>query len=139
QQDSAPVTEPGVGLYVDGVYIARSLGSVLDFLEVDRVEILRGPQGTLFGRNTIGGAISIYSKRPTEDFKASVKMQVGSDDMRFLTARVNGNIRENLNGSIAYSLRKRDGYVIRSFDGVDLGDDDSQALRVALIWDPIDT
>ncbi len=136
QQDFTPVTDPGVGLYIDGVYIARSLGSVLDFLEIDRIEVLRGPQGTLFGRNTIGGAISIHAKRPTDDFAASVAAQVGSDDMRFLTARLNGAIHDNLNGSIAYSLRKRDGYVIRGFDGLDLGDDDSHSARAALLWEP---
>lgn len=62
QTDFTPVTDPGVGLYIDGVYMARSVGAVLDFLDVERIEILRGPQGTLFGRNTIGGAISIFSK-----------------------------------------------------------------------------
>ncbi|MCI4645804.1 MAG: TonB-dependent receptor plug domain-containing protein, partial [Hyphomonadaceae bacterium] len=62
--DFTPTTDPGVGLYVDGVYLARSVGSVLDIVEFDRVEVLRGPQGTLFGRNTIGGAINIVTKRP---------------------------------------------------------------------------
>jgi len=67
QQDWALATDPGVGMYVDGVYVARSIGAVLDMLEVERVEVLKGPQGTLFGRNTIGGAISITTKKPDFD------------------------------------------------------------------------
>ncbi|MEZ5894034.1 MAG: Plug domain-containing protein [Parvularculaceae bacterium] len=63
QTDFLITTDPGVGLYIDDVYYARSIGTILDFLDVERIEILRGPQGTLFGRNTIGGAISLISKR----------------------------------------------------------------------------
>ncbi len=64
QFDFNPALEPGVGLYVDDVYYATLTGSILDLLDLDRVEILRGPQGTLAGKNSIGGAVKLYSQRP---------------------------------------------------------------------------
>jgi iron complex outermembrane receptor protein len=68
-------TEPGVGLYVDDVYIARSVGSVLDLIDVDSVQVLRGPQGTLFGRNSVGGAVLINSRRPSEELGGSIELR----------------------------------------------------------------
>ena len=134
QTDFTPVTDPGVGLYIDGVYMARSVGNVLDFLDVDRIEVLRGPQGTLFGRNTIGGAVSIYSKRPDEKSSASLRVQVGNDDMLYATVKANLPLSETVSANFAASTRNRDGYVKRAFDGVETGDDDSLALRSSLLW-----
>lgn len=139
QTDFVPVTDPGVGVYVDGVYMSRSIGNVMDFLDVERVEILRGPQGTLFGRNTIGGAVSLHSKRPTDEFGGSLKAQFGDDNMVYVTARVNGALTQNLTGNLAYAYRERDGYVERINDGTDTGDDDSNALRGSLFWTPADS
>lgn len=76
QSDFAPGVDPGVGIYVDGVYQGRSVGGVFDMIDIDRVEVLRGPKGTLFGRNTIGGAVSITTAKPADYFhgKADVKV-----------------------------------------------------------------
>src|SRR3546814_16077035 len=73
QNEPTTATDPAVGIYVDGVYIARPTGSNLDLIDVARVEVLRGPQGTLFGRNTVGGAISLTTNAPTGDLEGSVK------------------------------------------------------------------
>ena len=75
-------TDPGVGLYLDEVYIARSIGAVMDLLDLQAVEVLRGPQGTLFGRNTIGGAISMRSQPPAQELGGTVEVEVGSDNLR---------------------------------------------------------
>lgn len=138
QTDFTPVTDPGVGLYIDGVYMARSVGNVMDFLDVERIEVLRGPQGTLFGRNTIGGAVVVHSKRPDEELRASLQAQIGNDDMVFITAKANGAITDKLFGNIAYASRDRDGYVRRVSDGVRTGDDDSHSVRGSLLWDAAD-
>ena len=82
QNDFVPVIDPGVGIYVDGVYLGRSVGSVLDIVDVERVEILRGPQGTLFGRNTIGGAISLTSVKPQDEFGGRVYAEIGRASCR---------------------------------------------------------
>src|SRR3546814_9024017 len=69
QNDFAFNLEPGVGVYIDGVYLARNIGANADLLDLQRIEVLKGPQGTLFGRNTMGGAISIVTRDPGNDFK----------------------------------------------------------------------
>ncbi|MBP1687159.1 MAG: TonB-dependent receptor, partial [Deltaproteobacteria bacterium] len=78
QGNTNPVFQPAVGLYVDGVYIAQGQGSNIDVEDLERVEVLRGPQGTLFGRNTIGGAVNFVSRKPTEERAVSASVQVGN-------------------------------------------------------------
>lgn len=139
QTDFTAVTDPGAGLYVDGVYYARSIGGSLDFLDLERVEILRGPQGTLFGRNTIGGAIAIYTRRPGEEFGGVAEVEIGDDNMRNVMVDLDLPISDSLLSKLTLSSRKRDGYVNRVFDGKKLGDDDSMAARIALQWTPTDS
>jgi iron complex outermembrane receptor protein len=73
QSDFALTADPGVGIYLDGVYIARSTGSVFDSMDIERIEVVRGPQGTLFGKNTIGGAISVTTTKPDEIFRGGIE------------------------------------------------------------------
>jgi iron complex outermembrane recepter protein len=87
--DATQVTrDPTVGIYLDGVYLGRVQGLGMELADIERVEVLRGPQGTLFGRNTIGGAISIVSKKPTGEFGADLKAGIGNRDGRSLAAHV---------------------------------------------------
>ncbi len=138
QNDFTPVVDPGVGLYVDDVYLGRSVGAILDLVDIERVEILRGPQGTLFGRNTIGGAISLHSKKPNEEFGGKVDIKYGTDDLINVRGTVNVPITDNFFARFNIASFNQDGYVIRAFDGKDLGDDDTLATRIALRWLPAD-
>ncbi|MET0375277.1 MAG: TonB-dependent receptor plug domain-containing protein, partial [Rhizorhabdus sp.] len=88
QQDPVWGFEPGVGLYVDDVYIARPQGAVLDIFDIDRVEVLRGPQGTLYGRNTIGGAIKYVTRRLGNEFEAKLRGSYGSYNQRDIIGSV---------------------------------------------------
>jgi iron complex outermembrane receptor protein len=136
QQDWALATDPGVGMYVDGVYVARSIGAVLDMLEVERVEVLKGPQGTLFGRNTIGGAISITTKKPDfDEMYGSGEIVVGRFNRTDFRATFNLPVSDTLAFNFAGSRKKRDGYVKNLVPGgPDLGDEDSWAGRASMRW-----
>ncbi|MCB1662685.1 MAG: TonB-dependent receptor [Pseudomonadales bacterium] len=139
QTDFSAVTDPGVGLYIDGVYLSRSIGGSLDFLELERIEVLKGPQGTLFGRNTIGGAVLLYTMKPASELSGNVEIEVGSDQMSNVTANLNLPLTENLLSKFSLTSRNRDGYVKRVYGGSDLGEDDVWAGRMALQWNPSDT
>ncbi len=140
QADYTPVTDPGVAMYVDGIYIGRSPGNVLDLVDVERVEVLRGPQGTLFGRNSIGGAIKVHSRLPGfADAANRVELRLGNDDLRAMTLRWNQPVTESLATSVAIGRLQRDGYVERLFDGIRTGDRDRWSARGAVRWEPTDT
>ena len=102
--------DPGVGLYVDDVYVARSVGGLVDLLDVERIEVLKGPQGTLFGRNTIGGAVSVHSRAPDSVLSGTAGVTVGSDNRLDFRGRVSIPLSDNLTSSWAFSSKTQDGF-----------------------------
>jgi len=112
QTDFIAALEPGVGVYVDDVYYAQLTGSLLELLDVDRVEVLRGPQGTLSGRNSIGGAIKMFTKQPGEDHGGFVRVGFGSyDQVDFRGAGDMTLVEDKLFARVSAAGKSRDGYV----------------------------
>ncbi|MPT48671.1 MAG: TonB-dependent receptor [Sphingobium sp.] len=158
QYDSSFAFEPGVGMYVDDVFHGTMLGSIFDLLDLDRVEILRGPQGTLAGKNSIGGAVKLYSKKPVGDGSGYVELGYGSFNRVELKASADFTlIPDQLFVRISGVSKSRDGYMKRldygcmnPASGVPAattnancklgteGGQDMQAGRIALRWTPTD-
>lgn len=138
QTDFQLTTDPGVGTYVDGVYTSRSAGGVLDVLDLERVEVLRGPQGTLFGRNTIGGAISLISKRPGDVFGGNASITAGSRNRIDLTGIIDIPISDTLRTRVSISSRNQDGYLEGLLDDRELGDVNRDSIRAVAEWAPSD-
>lgn len=111
QNDFAFNLEPGVGVYIDGVYLARNIGANVDLLDIQNIEVLKGPQGTLFGRNTIGGALNIVTRDPGNEFMAKGEVTVGSDNRREFRGIMDIPLVDNeLSLGVAISKKDRDGY-----------------------------
>ncbi len=102
--------DPGVPMHIDGHYIQATAFLGRDLLDVERVEVLRGPQGTLYGRNAIGGSINVITKRPTDEFEGKFSLDVGNYDKRLVTGVLNVPLSDKLRARIAVSDEKRDGY-----------------------------
>jgi iron complex outermembrane recepter protein len=113
QLDFNPALEPGVGMYVDDVYYATLTGSLLDLLDLERVEILRGPQGTLAGKNSIGGAVKLYSQRPTGETSGYASVTYGSRDRVDLRASANFALADNLFVRVSGVDKRQTGYIDR--------------------------
>jgi len=128
--------DPSTATYIDGVYLARPAMVFLDLLDLERVEVLRGPQGTLYGRNVLGGALNLISRTPTNDIEASARLTAGNFAEMRAEGRLSGALRrDKLMGSIALVRGTRHGYV-RDLEHPDhpLGGDDLTAARGQLRW-----
>ncbi|WP_188062822.1 TonB-dependent receptor [Sphingobium sp. KCTC 72723] len=110
QNDFAFNLDPGVGIYLDGVYLARSVGANQDLLDIERIEILKGPQGDLFGRNSIGGAISIVTRRPSDTFAAKAEVTTGRFNRIDVKGAIDVPLTSDLRSTLSFSTKNRDGY-----------------------------
>jgi iron complex outermembrane receptor protein len=137
QFDVIVTNDPGVGVYVDGVYLGRTVGALLDSGDIGRVEVLRGPQGTLFGRNTLGGAISVTSKAPDLGrFSSTLRATYGSRDRMELDGSINAPVGENLAVRAYGFTRDQDGFARRTFDGVLFGKTERRGGKLQLLAEP---
>jgi len=139
QGDFTAVQDPGVATYIDGVYLGRTSGANFELADIQRVEVLRGPQGTLFGRNAVGGAINVITRTPGNEFRARGRVRVGSRDRFDLQVGVEGPIIEDrLAASGSFATFNQDGYAKRVIDGRTEGDIKTVAARGKLFWTPSD-
>lgn len=131
--------EGAVGVFIDGVYRQRAGLAMNNLFDIQRIEVLRGPQGTLFGKNTSAGAISVVPNTPQlGGFDASVKLGVGNFDNREVTGMLNAPIGEDAAARISGTWQQRDGYIEDVRTGRDSFNKDRQLVRGMLLWEPND-
>lgn len=137
---SAPelTQDPPTAIYLNGVYIARSTGLNFDTSDLERIEVLRGPQGTLYGRNATAGAISLVTAKPEQKFGFKQTLSTGSYGLFQSKTSLNVPLGEQLAAKLAYGKNSREGYVENSGPGKDFGDRDGQSLRFDVRWLPTD-
>ena len=129
-------TEPSVGIYVDGIYSARSGESLVFFDDVEHVEVLKGPQGTLFGRNTSAGAISITTNKPDDKYEAMVDFKVGNYDKREASVMVNIPLTDTLDLRVDGIVNRRAGDIRNLSTGAMTDTEHNESSRVSLRWRP---
>ncbi len=139
QADPLWGVDPGVGLYLDDVYVARPQGALLDVFDVQRIEVLRGPQGTLYGKNTIGGAIKYVSKPLSDTPEGRISFTGGEYSNQDVKLSLSGPlVKGRLRGKIAFASLQHEGYGTNLFLNREVSDKDTTALRVAFDWLPSD-
>lgn len=134
-RDTSSVGDPAIAVSIDGVQLQRSSGLNAAMFDLERVEVLRGPQGTLAGRNATGGAINLISARPKDQFSGQVSAEFGSAKTRNLDGNVNVPINDWLKARLAFQTRNHDGYR-NNAPAVNGDDENSEALRLSLKLDP---
>lgn len=130
---------PGVSRYIDGVHLSGGEGSLENVVELERIEVLRGPQGTYFGKNAIGGAIQYVTKKPQKEFGARVKVTLGSFDRTDIVANVDIPLSDTVLTKVTAASLSRDGYVDSVTIDESYGELDNTIVRGMLQWQPTDS
>ena len=126
--------EPSIGVYQNGIYLGRTGGALSSFFDIEMVEVVKGPQGTLFGRNASAGAFSITSAKPNADGGGSLEVGLGEDGYGELTGVINLPISDQLTGRVAVYHQEQDGWVTNANDGKQVGSTENSALRLSLAY-----
>jgi len=146
--ETALLTDPKIGIYIDDIYMSKTMGGVFDIVDIERIEVLRGPQGTLFGRNTTGGAISVVTAKPTGEFGIKANASVGNFDTHRTGFSVDLPAVANVAAKLSWMAKETDGWATNEYRGEplppadkvskNLGYEDSEAFRMALRWNATD-
>ncbi len=131
-----PSMEPAVGVFVDGIYLGVSAGVVLDIFDVEDIEILRGPQGLLFGRNTTGGAILINTRRPGDTFVVRGRFNYETGPQTTGAVSIEGPIGDQIRAKIVGYYSNDDGWFTNQFDGSNFGASRTGFVRPTVVWSP---
>jgi iron complex outermembrane receptor protein len=130
--------EQGVGIYVDDVYYSRVASATFDFLDVAQIEVLRGPQGTLYGKNTTAGAINITTNQPSFDFEGRAEISLGNFEFRQARLAISGPLSERVAARVAFSGTSRSGTIRNVTSGEDIQSLDNIGLRTQVLWEATD-
>lgn len=129
--------EPSVGVVIDGVQLARNAGNLMDMHDVERIEVLRGPQGTLFGKNNIGGVVNVITRKPSDEFEGNIKLTAGNNGRMEMRGMLNlPLVSDLLNARLSVLSKQFDGYYENVLTGDDLGAEDSQSARLSFRLTP---
>jgi iron complex outermembrane receptor protein len=134
----SPTADPSVGFFMDDVYIGRTGGMNADFFDVERLEIIRGPQGVLLGKNVVGGALSVYSKKPEAETSGEIMVSRGNYSSSLVNGFFTGSLSESVMGRFSFQSRDRAGYGYNLLADRDLEDLDSKQYRAQLTYAPAD-
>jgi iron complex outermembrane recepter protein len=130
--------EPGVGLYIDGVFFARPAAATLDFLDVEQIEVLRGPQGTLFGKNTTAGAINVTTRKPSFTPGSEFELNYGSLQFVQAKASITGGLGRKVAGRLSFSGTQRDGTLVNTRTNDDVNNLNNLGIRGQVLFTPSD-
>ena len=138
QPDALQSFDPAVGVYLDDVYMSRIQGALFKLYDIERIEVLRGPQGTLYGKNTPGGAIRLITSTPGDEFEAKAGILTGDYGRLQARARISGALADNFAVGVSMLYDTRDGFVTDPLDGREYNDEDTMVARIKANWDVSD-